>query len=371
LSELGLGTEQPGRRARRKQKRGCLPVVIAFAIIAVLGYFAYDKGVDFLKDTLAGPEDYTGNGSGSVTVEIPSGSTASDIATILYDAGVVKSEEAFVDAASANPQSTSIQAGSYEMRKEMSAESAVELMLTSKPSEAGETVTIPEGRPYDEVLQIIVDETDFSKAEVQKAYDDTKALGLPPYAEGDPEGYLFPATYPVTPDMTAADLLARMVLEFKDRAKRLDLEANAQELGYSAHDIVTIASLIQGEAGSSKDMATVASVVYNRLDIDMPLQFDSTNRYAVDTLGIEAPGGDITEVDSPFNSYDNQGLPPSPINSPGEEALRAALNPEETDYLYFVTVDLETGETKFATNLDDHNVNVQELRDYCETSDLC
>lgn len=371
MSELGLGTEQPGRRARRKQKRGCLPVIIALAIIAVLGYFVYDRGVDFLRDTLAGPEDYAGDGSGSVPIEIPSGSTATDIAAILYEADVVKSEQAFVDAANANPQSSSIQAGFYEMRKQMSAESALELMLTSDPAEAGVSVTIPEGRPYDEVLQIIVDETDFTKAQVQKAYDDTKALGLPAYAEGDPEGYLFPATYQVTPDKDAADLLAEMVETFKSRAEGLDLEGRAEKLGYSPHDIVTIASLIQGEAGSSDDMRTVASVVYNRLDIAMPLQFDSTNRYAVDTLGIEAPGGDITEVDSPYNSYDNQGLPPTPINSPGEEALEAALNPQDTDYLYFVTVNLETGETKFATNLDDHNVNVQELRDYCDTSDLC
>jgi UPF0755 protein len=344
---------------------------VAFALIAALGVFAYVKGVDYLKDALAGPEDYSGDGQGSVDIEVPQGATASDIATILYEADVVKSEEAFIDAANANPQSTSIQAGFYTMHKQMAAENALELMLVSDPSEAGVKVTVPEGRPYDEVLAIIAEQGGFSETEVQKAYENTKALKLPSYAEGNPEGYLFPATYQVTPNMSAQDLLARMVEEFKTRAKALDLEARADALGMSPHDIVTVASLIQGEAGASNDMPKVASVVYNRLDIDMKLQFDSTNRYAVDTLGVEAPDGDIIEIDSDYNSYDHAGLPPTPINSPGEEALEAALNPADTDYLYFVTVNLETGETKFAETFEEHDQNVAEYREYCETSDAC
>lgn len=371
MSQLGLGTEQPGRRARRKQKRGCLPALIAVAIIAALGYFAYVKGVAFLEDTLSGPEDYSGQGTGSVLVEVQDGDTSTDIANTLVEAGVVKSAEAFIDAAKDNPQSTAIQVGFYEMRKQMSAENALELMLATDPNEVGAKVTIPEGRPSREVLEAIAEQTDFTAKQLQKAYDDTKALGLPSYAEGDPEGYLFPATYQVTPKMTAADLLKTMVDEFKKRADSLNLESASKQVGMSPHDIVTVASLIQGEARHTEDMAKVASVVYNRLDDGMALQFDSTNRYAVDVLGIEAPGGDITEVDSPYNSYDNTGLPPSPINNPGEAALDAALHPADTDYLYFVTVNLETGETKFATNLDDHNVYVNELREYCTTSDLC
>jgi UPF0755 protein len=340
-------------------------------LIAVIGVFAYVKGVSFLKDTLSGPEDYTGEGSGSVIVEVQKGATITDIAGTLADADVVKSTEAFIEAAADNPEATSIQAGLYDMRKQMSAQSAVELMLATDPNEVGTRVTIPEGRPSNEVLDAIAEQTDFSRAQLQKAYDNTQALGLPAYANDNPEGYLFPATYQVKPDMTATDLLSTMVDEFKKRADAMDLEGRAQALGMSPHDIVTVASLIQGEARHIEDMPKVASVTYNRLDIGMRLQFDSTNRYAVDTLGVEAPGGDIIDIDSPYNSYDHTGLPPSPINNPGEDALEAALNPADTDYLYFVTVNLKTGETKFAETLAEHEQNVAEYQAYCETSDAC
>ena len=164
-----------------------------------MAYFAYVKGVAFLKDTLSGPEDYSGDGTGSVIVEVEKGDTATDIGSTLADADVVKSADAFVEAAQDNPQSAAIQVGFYDMRKQMSAKSALELMLATDPNDVGAKVTIPEGRPSDEVLDAIAEQTDFSRAELQKAYDNTKALGLPAYAEGNPEGYLFPATYQVLP----------------------------------------------------------------------------------------------------------------------------------------------------------------------------
>ena len=235
---------------------------------------------------------------------------------------------------------------------------------------ANPTVTIPEGLRASEILSTIAEHTDLTPKALQAAYDDTAALDLPSYANGDPEGYLFPSTYDITDDTTAAGLLHEMVATFKSNAAELDLEAKAESLGQSAGDIVTVASLVQAESGAA-DMNKVASVVYNRLDIGMALQFDSTLHYALNLRGDVITTDEQRKSDSPYNTYVVTGLPPTPIDSPGADALDAALNPANTDYLYFVTVNLATGETKFAKTLEEHNQNVQEYYQYCSTSDEC
>lgn len=373
MSELGLGSpRRHGHRAARKQSKGCIPTLIALALIVALGVFAYVKGVDLLKEALGGPsaEDYSGNGSGSVTVEVQSGDTATDIAGTLADAGVVKSAQAFIDAANANPASTSIQVGFYELRKKMSAESALQLLLNPDVSMVVNNLTIPEGKRANEIVELVAEAGGWTEKEVEKAYDDTNALGLPSYAEGDPEGYLFPATYNIAPDATPASVLKQLVEEFKKRATELELESGAADLGMTPGEIVTVASLIQAEASRAEDMPNVASVIYNRLEIGMPLQLDSTLHYAVDSRGVIG-SGDLTDIDSPYNTYQLTGLTPTPIDSPGLDALEAALHPADTSYLYFVTVNLKTGETKFAETFEEHQQNVAELYEYCTTSDEC
>ena len=161
-----------------------------------------------------------------------------------------------------------------------------------------------------------------------------------------------------------------MVARFTQNAEDLDLEGKAKSLGEDPGDIVTIASLVQAEAGQA-DMAKVASVVYNRLDAGMALQFDSTLHYGLNIRGNIQLTREQLDTDGPYNSYTRAGLPPTPIDSPGADALEAALNPADTDYLYFVTVNLATGETKFAETLEEHNQNVAEYREYCTTSDEC
>jgi UPF0755 protein len=373
VSELGLGAPRTSHRAARKQSKGCLPALIALALIVALGVFAYVKGVDLLRDALNGSSaaDYAGDGTGTVTIEVQEGDTATDIAHTLEAAGVVKSAEAFIDAANANPQSTSIQVGFYALHSKMSAESALDLMLDPDTSMVTNNLTIPEGKRANEIVALVSEFGGWSENEVQKAYDDTKALGLPAYANGDPEGYLFPATYDVPPKATPASVLKTMVDEFKRRADELKLEQGAADLGMSPGDVVTVASLIQAEASRPEDMPNVASVIYNRLDIDMPLQLDSTLHYAVDSRGEIQTTDDLRDMDTPYNSYTLTGLPPTPIDSPGMDALDAALHPANTDYLYFVTVNLKTGETKFAETFAEHEQNRQEYLQYCETSDEC
>lgn len=376
MSHLGLGSTEapvpPPDERLHSRGRGCLPALVAVALLVGAGIFVYVKGVEFIKDALpgAGPEDYAGAGKGSVVIEVQQGETATDIAATLHKADVIKSVEAFTLIAADDERSRQIQVGFYELRKKMAAESALKLLLDPKSKETN-LLTIPEGLRASEIEKMIVDKTDFDKAEVRAAFSDRAALGLPRYADGKLEGYLFPSTYDVTPDLDAAGLLRLMVDEFKQHADDLGLEGGAKDLGMTPAEVVTIASLVQAEASRTEDMPGVASVVYNRLDDGMALQFDSTLHYAEGSRGDIIAGGNLQEIDSPYNTYQLTGLPPTAIDSPGNEALAAALDPADSEYRYFVTVNLKTGVTKFAEGYDEHLGNVAEYRQYCTTSDAC
>jgi UPF0755 protein len=373
VSDLGLGeiTERHGHRApKHKRGRAFVAVFIALAIVVGAAVFAYVKGVDLIQDALSGPEDYSGDGHGSVVVEVQDGDTATEIGQTLNDRGVVASVEAFTDVASADSRALTIQVGFYTLRKQMSAESALDLLLDPK-SKVTNLLTIPEGLRADEILATIVKKTDFTAAQVRKAAADPAALGLPGYAGGDLEGYLFPSTYDVAPNMDARGLLSTMVEQFGREAEEVDLEGAARRQGLSPGQLVTVASLVQAETRHNEDMPKVAAVVYNRLEQGMPLQFDSTLHYAAESRGEVVAGSDLRNIDSPYNTYRHTGLPPGPIASPGAAALAAAASPSDDDYLYFVTVDLATGETRFAETLAEHNRNVAVYHQYCQTSDEC
>ena len=373
-ASIGVGgLRSTGHRAKPRRSRGCMPILVILVVVAAIAAFGYVKGVDFIKDQLSDSPaaDYSGNGQKPiVTVTVPKGASGRDIGAVLLDAGVVKSVDAFADAYESEPKATSISYGKYELLSKMSAKSALAVLINPDSLIAAPTVTIPEGLRASEILATIAANTDFTPKQLRAAYADTEALDLPAYANGDPEGYLFPSTYDITEDTTAASLLHDMVARFRQNAEDLDLEGKAKSLGEDPGDIVTIASLVQAEAGQA-DMAKVASVVYSRLDAGMPLQFDSTLHYGLNIRGDIQLTREQLNTDGPYNSYTRAGLPPTPIDSPGADALEAALNPASTDYLYFVTVNLATGETKFAETLEEHNQNVAEYREYCTTSDEC
>jgi UPF0755 protein len=323
-----------------------------------------------LKERFDPPADYTGPGSGAVVVEVQEGDNASDIAQSLVDQGVVKSAEAFTDAATANPDSTGIQVGFYEMREKMSAEQALEVLIDPE-NMIQDAVTLREGLTVDQIVGVLAKETDFSKADFRKVLQRPDALGLPSYAEGNPEGYLFPATYQIAPDATPRSILRQMVDRFKQAADELELEAGAERLGVSPHDVMTVASLVQAEARFDQDFAKVSRVIYNRLDEPMPLQFDSTVHYAEGRDGSVGTSDEARNSDSEYNTYKQPGLPPTPIMAPGEQAIEAALNPAEGSWLFFVTTNPDTGETKFAESYDEHLQYKQEFDEWCAASENC
>jgi UPF0755 protein len=284
--------------------------------------------------------------------------------------------EAFIDAAGENPQSSSIQAGYYPLKKQMKASDVVNI-LVDPDNIVTTTVTIPEGFTVEQIVARLVKETGFKKAEFEAALKDPQALGLPADAKGNPEGYLFPATYAFGPDEKPADMLHDMVARWQQSAQDNDLEAGAEALGYSPHEVMTIASLIEAE-GRGKYRTKISRVIYNRLEnpdngtTNGLLEIDATVNYALgrDDLGVALTQEDL-DVDSPYNTRKYPGLPPGPIGSPGDDAIQAALHPAEGPWLWYVTVDLKTGETKFTDDYDTFLEYKQELTTYCETSDAC
>jgi uncharacterized YceG family protein len=183
-------------------------------------------------------------------------------------------------------------------------------------------------------------------------------LKLPNDAEGNPEGYLFPATYPLAEKTTPESLLTSMVDMADKKFNGAPNAAGAQRNAMNVYQAVTIASIVQAEAATKADMGKVARVVFNRLERGMPLQMDSTINYALNRATLKTSADD-TKLDSPYNSYQRMGLPPTPIDNPGEAAMRAAISPTPGDWLYFVTV--KPGDTRFTADYAEHQRNVAEF----------
>ena len=363
--------DYPAEGRRRAQRRrslpGCLAVVVALAVVLVLAYVGVTRGVAWVSDQFGEPDDYAGPGTGKVSFEVNEGDSAAAICRNLKNDTVVASVDACIEAARANPESTAIQVGFYEVKKEMTSADAIAI-LVDPANLVKNTVTIPEGLRVEDMVDVLAENTDFSKREYEKVLENTKALGLPAYANGNPEGYLFPSTYEIGPESTPEIILAGMVDRWEQAAEDADIEAKAEELGYTPAELMTIASLVEAE-GRGDDMPKVARVIYNRLtgdETDGLLQIDATVNYAADNeLGAVPTEADL-ELDSPYNTYQNPGLPPTPIEAPGDAAIKAATNPANGDWYYYVTVNLATGETKFAETYDEFLEYKQELQDYCE-----
>ncbi|MFJ4468559.1 endolytic transglycosylase MltG [Streptomyces sp. NPDC089424] len=219
------------------------------------------------------------------------------------------------------------------------------------------SLVIPEGwragQVYAAVDKVLALPTGTTKKAVSRA-----RLKLPNDAQGNPEGYLFPATYPVPEGTTPEKVLATMVDTANKKFHGAPIAAGAQRNAMNVYQAVTIASIVQAEAATKTDMGKVARVVFNRLERGMPLQMDSTINYALNRHTLRTTLGD-TRIDSPYNSYQRMGLPPTPIDNPGEQAVRAAINPTPGDWLYFVTV--KPGDTRFTSDYAQHQRNVAEF----------
>ncbi|MGW4562633.1 endolytic transglycosylase MltG [Streptomyces sp. NPDC004561] len=347
--------KKPAKGKKRRTGCACMVVVLVFGGgLAGVGYYGYK----FYQNRFAPAPDYAGNGTGEiVTVEIPKGAGGYDIGRKLKEAGVVKSVDAFVHAQSTTPGGDSIQAGAYLLRKEMSAASAVRMMLDPKSQN---NVIVTPGERNAKVYQTIDTKLELSAGSTQKlAQKEYKTLGMPSWAQSTGEvkdrleGFLFPGTYPAAKGMKPDAILKQMVTQAKERYAAYGLDAKAKSLGLSnAFQLVTVASLVQAEGKTPEDFRKMAEVVYNRLkptntETNQLLQFDSTYNYLKGTSNIHISEREINSNSNPYNTYTHKGLPPGPIGNPGDDAIKAALNPTHDGWIYFVATDGTTN-TEFA-----------------------
>ncbi|MEU9119187.1 endolytic transglycosylase MltG [Streptomyces sp. NPDC048506] len=356
------------KKGKRRSRTTCLVVTLFFAgAVGAVGYF----GWDFVMAHFGAAPDYEGEGSGDVQVEIPDGSPLSEMGQILAKNGVIKSADAFNEAADENQKAKTLPPGTYTLHKEMSAASAIDLMLDPKSRNG---LTIREGLRAGAVYALIDKKLHLQAGTTKSASKkELKNLGLPSWANDsknikDPlEGFLFPSTYSVGEHAKPVDVLKQMVGRATAAYGKVDLEAAAQKFHLkSPLQVITVASLTQAEGMTHDDFKKMAAVVYNRLaptntDTNQKLQFDSTYNYLKNQSKINISLDEINNYDDPYNTYFYRGLPPGPIGNPGIEALQATVSPDTSKrWLYFVSIDDK--KTQFATNLTEHNKLVEERK---------
>jgi UPF0755 protein len=295
--------------------------------------------------------------AGARTVEIPPQHGLLDIARILSEEGVIRSRVAFVGLAVLRGTARSLKAGEYEIPQGATVLTTLELLEVGKVKP--HLIVVPEGFTVRELARQLETEGIAPAADVLSvAQSPSFAQNLGIEADGV-EGYLFPDTYRVTKGMRVEEVLGRMVHRFREKVATPDVLTRAAARGLTLHELLTLASIIEKETGVPEERSLIAGVFWNRLQRDMPLQADPTVAYAVGKDG-RAPTREDLQIDHPFNTYRNRGLPPGPIGNPGRASVEAALEPAKVPYLYFVSID--DRRHQFSATLEEHNHAVARYR---------
>ncbi|MDO5719816.1 MAG: endolytic transglycosylase MltG [Actinomycetaceae bacterium] len=361
--------EAERKRVRRRRRNAKIrTAVILMSVIALIAFCVYLAWGAISRSTTSAPEeiDYPGPGSGSVEFVVNPGDSGAVIGSNLVAADVVKTQEAFLSAWNDNQAAASILPGTYAMKKQMRAVDALSALL-DESNRTSNAATVPPGFTKQQIAERLSAIGEFTTEDVEAALNDADQLGLPPEAEGNAEGWLAPGTYEIHSDDQPADVLRRMV---EATIKTLtDLDVPPEQW----HEVLTKASILEMEVNIDKYYPMVARVIENRLtETDAStvglLNMDSTVNYGLGRTG-GIPTYADTETDTPYNTYMHKGLPPTPISSPSQKAIEATLKPADGDWLYFVTVNLDSGETKFARTPEEHEENRQELQQWCDANE--
>ncbi|GEL97145.1 hypothetical protein CTE05_06920 [Cellulomonas terrae] len=358
------GRAKQQRERKRRRRRSIWVLVVATLMVAGAAYVVVELMGGLFQGgdgQAAGVEDYTGVGHGAVEVVIKPGDTGADMAATLVEAGVVATAKAFNEAFAANPQAASIQPGTYNLLLEQPAADAV-VALLNPSSRVSFSLGIPEGLTVSQIATKISEKLAIPIEEVNAALADPAAIGLPAEANNNPEGWLFPATYDIEPNATPASVLSQMTAQ---------TVAVLTQKGVPQDQWATVlnkASMVEREARLPEDRPKVARAIENRLAKEMKLDVDATVAYGLGKPGTGLTTADMEDASNPYNTYRHLGLPPTPIASPGAASIDAVLAPAEGDWLFWVAVNLDTGETLFASTYDDHLANVAQLRAWQEAN---
>lgn len=384
-SELGLGWDELSRGAASEERstgggrppkrrgggrRTATRIVVTLVILALIGggagiaWTIFKPKIDALAQSFQ-PNDWAGaTGTGSVLVTVKQGAIGSDVADTLAAAGVVKTSDAFYKLLLGMTPEPVFQPGVYKLKEHMSAQAA--LTLLQNPSSRQEHVlVIPEGQSEKTILADAAKATGLTLKSLQAAAANPAKYGLPPKAK-TLEGFLFPATYPFSPGVTADQVISTLVTRAKQAFAADGLPTDPSKLW----DDVIMASVVQREAGPNPaDLGKIARVFDNRIAQGMLLQSDATVAYGSgNTDTVFTTDAERANAADPYNTYVHPGLPVGPIGNPGDAALKAAVHPTPGDWLYFTVVNLQTGQTTFSTTLADHDAAVAQLQAWCNAS---
>lgn len=357
--------EMRNRRLRRRRAYivRIVAAIVAVVIVAAVAVVAVKavRGLGSFQVSRSVVEDYSGPGEGSVSFTVESGQSPAQIGDDLVKQGVVKSSAAFQQALTGSGKESLIQPGTFELKRRMSAADVVEILTDS--TKAGGFLVVNPGERFSDIIDQAaqlsgLDESDFT------AIVDAKGDGiLPAEANGSFEGWIEPGSYNVKGMGSAEEILKEMV------DKRIDkLDELGVPTGSDRERVLIIASIVEGEVNKSDYYGKVSRVVENRLACNMPLGMDSTVAYGAGVAPGALTNAMLNDTSNAYNTRIHTGLPPTPINQPGDSAIKAAMSPEDGDWLYFVTVNLDTGETKFTDNESEFNQYVQEYRAWQEAN---
>ncbi|MFV0433546.1 MAG: endolytic transglycosylase MltG [Leucobacter sp.] len=351
------------RESKHIVRRLVITLVIAVLLLgglAVAGNYLWQQyGAQISLALGWTSNDYEGKGTGEAVVVITEGEIGEDIAASLAEADVVKTSEAFYELLLEQDPAVEFMPGSYQLKKQMSSKAAL-AALQDPENRLQFTAMIPEGKTVAQTLEIVSAGADIPLKELKRAVKKPADYGLPKGVKSL-EGWLFPATYEFEETTTGVEAITRMVDQQKEVLDGFDVAEDDRER------VLTIASMVQREGGRVEDFSKVSRVIQNRLDDGMKLQMDSTAQYG---MGQHDDGSvwttdEALADDNPWNTYVHTGLPKGPIANPGADAIEATLNPEKGDWLYFVAINLDTGESAFSSTLEEHDRAVEKLNAWC------
>jgi UPF0755 protein len=342
-------SELPGPRHARDPRRRHWGLAVFLVIVLVIGVAVFGV-MNYLGSCKSGegPHD-------RVRVTIPEGTSANEVVDILHEAGVLKCGGFVGKALMRNEdRAGSIRAGTYALTTNMTIDQVLDVVTKKPPVVVKKELPIPEGYRITQIAERVHEKFPSIPAKqfVKRAMNGPYAL--PPFLPKDapgPEGFLFPATYLVPVDGVTADAIIRDMIERFDQSAGALPWGNAKKLGVNLYEIVTIASMIEKEAGINEDRPLISAVIYNRLEAGMQLGIDATLLYDDPTPDDGELTADDLESDSPYNTRVHTGLPPTPIASPGDASLEAALSPAKVDYLYYVACEKDgPGKSRFSSS---------------------
>lgn len=349
----------PSKKVRRRRRFLALVLSLTVFIVAIV------VGAQFIKPLLGGDTmaDYPGPGTGQVTITVPPGAGPKSVATDMQSKQVIANADTFLKQFAASGGALS--PGTFMMRKEMNNSDAVAALLNK---DQGKVMYfgLKAGMRVNESLQAISDGTGVSVPELKALSDSPAQFGVPAKAK-NLEGFLFPGEYRFPLGTSAKDIMAKLVGSTLDELKAQGVTDPAKQ-----YDVVTVASIVQAEGGQA-EYGDVAGAIYNRLKPNNTetgglIQSDATVTYGLGIRSFHIDEDQKRDKSNPYNTYANPGLPAGPIGSPGKTAIDAAAKPKTNDYMYWVTVNLDTKETVFAKTLAEHNVNVAKYNAWCDAN---